>query len=89
MLLRALKKVQTTEDAEKLCAACGQAFFCGKCFAKDGAPPELDVLRVLGRACHQVGLWSREHIADQLRDAFRAGETPAPKEDPHPQENPR
>ena len=68
MLLRALKKVQTTEDAEKLCAACGQAFFCGKCFAKDGAPPELDVLRVLGG--HDV-VGHHEHLQSEVDELRR------------------
>jgi hypothetical protein len=74
LLLHALKKVQTTDDPERSRVAAGEAFVAGKVFAKDGAPPEVDVLRVLGRACHQVGLWTREQIAEQLREAFKAGQ---------------
>jgi hypothetical protein len=84
LLVRALRKVAQAEGPEKLRAACGQSFFAGNVFAQEGGPAEVDVLRALGRSCLQVGLWAREHIADQLREAFRAGQARGLKENLQP-----
>jgi hypothetical protein len=84
LLSRALRKTAEAEDPDKLRAAAGQAFFLGKCFAQECAPAEVEMLRCLGRACHQVGLWSRQHIAEQLKEAFAAGEARGLREDLQP-----
>jgi hypothetical protein len=77
LLHRAVEKINAAPFDQKLSVAKGQAFFCGKVFAKDGYPAERETLAALGGAVYRATQQPKEKIAQVLREAYRAGQEKA------------